>query len=239
MTLGADTQCMPDSLAALVPMKGHSERVPNKNVREFNGRPLFHWIINTLEATDVVDDIVVNTDSTEIAEGATEYFDVTVIDRPGHLRGDEVPMNDIILHDVAQVEHEQFLQTHCTNPLLRPETITGAIETFHEAACDSLFSVTRLQTRLWDEDCEPVNHERDRLLPTQELAPLYEENSNVYLFTQESVEDRENRIGSNPQMYEMPAEEAVDIDYPIDFRTAEFLHRDEYGDEPTLAEAVA
>lgn len=229
---------MAETLAALVPMKGHSERIQNKNVREFNGRPLFHWIMNTLAATDAVDDIVVDTDSAEIADGVREHFAVTVIDRPEGLRGDEVPMNDIILHDVTQVENELFLQTHCTNPLLRPETVADAVETFRTSEGDSLFSVTSLRTRLWDENCKPINHERDQLLPTQELPPLYEENSNLYLFTQASIERRENRIGDDPRMYEIDADEAVDIDEPIDFRTAEFLHRDRYGQNPSLSEVV-
>ena len=230
---------MTERVVALVPMKGHSERVPDKNVRDFNGRPLYHWILNSLQAAEPVDEIVVNTDSTEIAEGAAEHFDVTVIHRPAELRGDGVPMNDIILHDVGEVEAELYLQTHCTNPLLRVETITDAIETFwDDDAHDSLFSVTPLQTRLWDGNCEPINHERDQLLRTQDLPPVYEENSNVYLFTGESVRLRGNRIGDEPTMYEMDEREAIDIDEPIDFRTAEFLHRDAYGTEPALEAVV-
>jgi len=229
---------MAETLAALVPMKGHSERVPDKNVREFNGRPLFHWMLNTLSATSVVDEIVVDTDSTRIAEEARDVFDATVIDRPERLRGGTVPMNDIILHDVGQVDHDQFLQTHCTNPLLRSETITEAVERYRESEADSLFSVTKLRTRLWNEECEPVNHVRDELQRTQDLPPLYEENSNIYLFTQASVERRENRIGDDPMMFEVPASEAVDIDEPIDFRLAEFLHQDAYGEHPSLEEAV-
>lgn len=230
---------MPERVAALVPMKGHSERVPDKNVREFNGRPLFHWILNTMEAATTVDEIVVNTDSEEIATGAAEHFEVTVLERPEELRGDHVSMNEIILHDVGAVDADVFLQTHCTNPLLRPGTVDDAVETFRrDEAHDSLFSVTPLQTRLWDEDCEPINHQRDQLLRTQDLPPVYEENSNVYCFTESSVRRRNNRIGDEPMMYEMDEREAIDIDEPIDFRVAEFYHRDRYGSEPSLEEVV-
>lgn len=230
---------MTERLAALVPMKANSERVPGKNTKAFNGRPLYHWILNTLEASAVIDEVVVNTDSSEIAAGASDHFGATVIDRPEELRGDNVPMNDIILHDVGQVEADLYLQTHCTNPLLRRETVEEAVETFRaDEAQDSLFSVTPLQTRLWDEDAEPINHERDQLLRTQDLPPVYEENSNIYLFTEDSVRRRENRIGDEPMMFEMAEREAVDIDVPIDFRVAEFLHRDAYGTEPSLEAVV-
>lgn len=230
---------MAETLAALVPMKANSERVPDKNVREFNGRPLFHWVLATLDATSVVDEIVVDTDSDRIAEEAADTFDASIIDRPERLRGDEVPMNDILLHDVTVVDADTYLQTHCTNPLLRPETVSDAFEAFSNATeFDSLFSVTPLRVRLWDGEANPINHVRDELRPTQDLEPVYEENSNMYFFTKESIERRENRIGDRPMTYSMEPEEAVDIDYPIDFRIAEFLHRDRYGEGPTVGEVV-
>lgn len=226
-------------LVALVPMKAHSERVPNKNVKQFNGRPLFHWILNTLRATPEIDEIVVNTDSDRIADAASGQFGATVFERPERLRGDFVPMNDIILHDVERTDGDVYLQTHCTNPLLRPETISSAIEVFEDRDCDSLFSVTPLQTRLWDGDTEPINHVRDELQRTQDLDPVYEENSNIYLFTETSMVRRENRIGNEPVMFEMDEQEATDIDEPVDFRTAEFYHQDRHGEDPSLGEVVS
>jgi len=224
-------------LITLVPMKGHSERVPNKNIRKFNGRPLCHWILNTLTDTSEIDKIVVNTDSERIANEAKK-FDASVLNRPEHLRGDHVSMNQIILHDVSQTDGDLYLQTHCTNPLLRPETISEAVSAFKEQDCDSLFSVTPLQTRLWDEEGEPINHQRDELKRTQDLPPVYEENSNIYMFTPESIKKRENRIGDNPAMFPMVESEAIDIDELIDFKIAEALHREWYGDEPDFAEAA-
>lgn len=230
---------MPPSIVALVPIKEHSERVPRKNFREFNGRPLYHWILRTLEATDVIDEILVNTDSSELLESIPEEFDAQTVERPKELRGDRVSMNDIILHDVEEIEADAYLQTHCTNPLLRPETIQNAAEAFVSSPNhDSLFSVTPLKTRLWNENVEPINHERDELKRTQDLPSVYEENSNIYFFTKPSVESRQNRIGDSPMIYEMEEREAVDIDYPVDFRMAEFLHRDWYGSEPSVTEVV-
>jgi CMP-N-acetylneuraminic acid synthetase len=228
---------MSEAITAFVPMKGHSERVPRKNFRDFNGKPLFHWILEALNRTESVDRTVVDTDAERIAEEASERFGADIIDRPEHLRGDEVSMNRILLHDVEETEADVYLQTHCTNPLLRPTTIDEAVDAFlADDEHDSLFSATPLQTRLWDEEVTPVNHERDRLLPTQELPLLYEENSNIYLFTQDSIERRENRIGDDPGIFEMDRREAVDIDEMIDFEFDEFLHQREYGTEPTFEE---
>lgn len=229
---------MSDHVAALVPMKAHSERVPRKNVRSFNGRPLFHWILATLEAVEAVDSIAVNTDSPRIAAQASDRFDVTIIDRPERLQGDDVPMNEILMYDVDRVGADLYCQTHCTNPLLRPETVTRALEAFAAEPCDSLFSVTPFKSRFWSDEGDPINHERDRLIPTQELTPIHEENSNLYVFTADSLERRANRIGDEPLMFRMDRVEAVDIDELIDFRIAELLHEDIYGIEPDPA-AVA
>ena len=108
------------SVIALLPMKGHSERVPGKNMRLLNGRPLYHWIAASLQKSRYIAGIVIDTDSQEIARDAARHFpEAIVLDRPQSIRGDMVSMNTIINHDISQVKGEHFLQTHSTNPLLR------------------------------------------------------------------------------------------------------------------------
>ena len=138
------------TVVALVPMRHTSERVSEKNYREIAGRPLYHYIMETLTACSLISKIVVDTDSPMIKRGLKEEFpDVLVIDRPDHLTGSTVPMNDVLAYDLGMIDGEFFLQTHSTNPLLRPATISRAIQSFvNSSAHDSLFSVTKLQTRL-------------------------------------------------------------------------------------------
>lgn len=213
-------------ITALVPMRHHSQRVPGKNVRELAGKPLFHHILTTLSNCAEIDGIVVDTDSDVIHQGIAENFPhVTVLIRPERLRGDEVPMNEILMYDTEQIQADLYLQTHSTNPLLKKETISRAIQTFLEKgeAFDSLFSVTRLQTRLWDARTQAINHDPDILLQTQDLPPVFEENSCMYLFTADNLHWRKNRIGKKPLMFEIPREEAVDIDEEVDFLIADLL----------------
>ncbi len=215
-------------VVALVPMRHHSERVPGKNYRPFAGKPLYAWIVETLLAVPEIARVVVDTDSPTIMAGLREnYPDVQVLERPEHLRDGRIPMNEVLLHDTAQVEADFYLQTHSTNPLLRAETVRRAVQTFlaNTPAYDSLFGVTRLQTRLWDALARPVNHNPAILLRTQDLPPIYEENSCIYIFTRRLLETRRNRIGQRPFLFEIPAEEAWDIDEPLDFEIAEFLMR--------------
>ena len=213
-------------------MRHHSERVPGKNYRQFAGKPLYAWIVETLLAVPEIAQVVVDTDSPTIMEGLQKaYPQVQVLERPEHLCDGRIPMNEVLLHDTAQVEADFYLQTHSTNPLLRAETVRQAVQTFlaNTPAYDSLFGVTRLQTRLWDALARPVNHNPAILLRTQDLPPIYEENSCIYIFTRRLLETRRNRIGERPYLFEIPAEEAWDIDEELDFEIAEFLMRRRVG----------
>ena len=112
------------SIKALVPMKAHSERVPNKNIRNVNGKPLFHWIMENLSKSKYIDEIIVNTDSQDIAQSANENFNVTILERPDYLKGDMVGIQPLIEYDLSKTNGEYYLQTHSTNPLLSSKTIT-------------------------------------------------------------------------------------------------------------------
>jgi len=214
------------NVVALVPMRHHSQRVPGKNYRLLAGRPLYAYILETLSSSPEVARIVVDTDSPVLAEGIRgEFPQVEIIPRPEALCADDVPMNDILLHDIQHVEGDVFLQTHSTNPLLRAATISRAVQAYNAGLSehDSLFSVTRFQTRLWTAAGKAVNHDPATLIPTQDLEPLFLENSCLYVFSRQSLADRRNRIGKSPILFEISPEEAVDIDTEWDFRLAECM----------------
>jgi len=213
------------SVTALVPMKDHSERVPGKNTRPFAGKPLFHHILATLQRTYSIDKVVVNTDSETIAEEAQSHFSkVQVIERPESLRGDFVSMNELIAHDISRFPADIYIQTHATNPLLRSKTVSDALRGYAKSEeYDSLFTVNRIQTRLYDSEGRPVNHNPGELMRTQDLPPLFEENSCLYVFTSESFEKNKRRIGEAPLMYETDPIESIDIDDEFTFRLAEML----------------
>jgi len=214
-------------VTALLPMKGHSERVPNKNLRPMYGKPLFFHVAKVLNQCQWIDNIIINTDSEKIAELAQQNFSKAIIHwRPKAICGDMVPMNTIIANDLERHDGEHYLQTHSTNPLLSIQTINQAIEEYFAnlRVHDSLFSVTRLQTRLYWESGEPVNHDPGQLLRTQDLPPMLEENSNIYLFNKASFQNaEENRIGKTPLMFVMEPLEALDIDEVSDFIMVEAL----------------
>lgn len=216
-------------IVALLPMKGHSERVPEKNLKPFCGKPLYQLVLNELLKSRYINKIIVNTDGPAIIESIRQSYGdkVAIHPRPEALKGDTVSMNRIIGHDIETEPADLYVQTHSTNPLLKIETLDAAIEKMEEVKdkYDSVFSVTRMNTRLYDKEGNPFNHNPEELLRTQDLDPLFEENSNFYIFTKNSFQNAgDKRIGKKALMFEIDKLEAVDIDEPQDFVIAEVLY---------------
>lgn len=220
----------PYKLVALLPMKAHSARVKSKNFREFAGKPLFRWILDTMLSMEEIDKVVINTDARQIlADAGLNDGDadgrVMIRDRKPEICGDFVSMNLVLADDVANVAAETYLMTHTTNPLLSAEAIRGCLKTYHDKVAageaDSLFSVNKIQTRFYRDDMSPVNHDPDNLIRTQDLEPWFEENSNAFIFSRDSFAKTDARIGAKPAMYETPPLESIDIDTADQWMLAE------------------
>jgi len=210
-------------ITALLPMKANSERVPNKNFKQFCGKPLFKWMLDTLLEVTEIDRVIINTDAEHIlAEfGVVDSDRISIRRRKASLCGDLVSMNLVVGDDVANISSDIYLMTHTTNPLVSANTIREAIKIFLEnkakESVDSLFTVNKVQSRFYRKDGGAINHDPANLLRTQDLEPWFEENSNIYLFTEESFKKTGARIGKSPMMYEVPQFQSIDIDTPDDW----------------------
>ena len=213
------------NLVALMPMRHSSSRVEGKNYREFgDGRPLFYHVLEKLINCSEIDKVVINTDSELIFELCKiDFPEVIVLNRPDYLKGEDCPMNDILLYDVEKIKSKFYIQTHSTNPLLTSSSLKNSLKVFREnyPKYDSLFSVTKKQARYWDQTARPINHDVKILKRTQDLPPIYEENSCIYIFGRENLIKNRNRIGNVPFLYEIDSIESIDIDEEIDFQLAE------------------
>jgi CMP-N-acetylneuraminic acid synthetase len=213
----------PPKIVALLPMKANSVRVKGKNFRDFCGKPLFRWILDTLLEVKEIDQIIINTDARHILaeNGLVDTDRICIRDRKPEICGDHISMNLVLADDLANVPADLYLMTHTTNPLMSADTIRKAVAAFTQGQAagkvDSLFTVDKVQQRYYRADCSPVNHDPDNLIPTQELEPWFEENSNLYIFTASSFAKTKARIGKQPMMYEGPFFESIDIDTPADW----------------------
>jgi CMP-N-acetylneuraminic acid synthetase len=217
---------MTKKIVALLPIKANSERVKGKNFRNFNGKPLFRWVLDSLLLIDQIDEVIINTDARSVLakHGLVESKRVKIRDRKKAICGDEVSMNEIIADDIEHVKADIYLMTHTTNPLLTSNSILNAISRFQKENkanhADSLFTVNKVQSRFYKKNGLAINHDPDHLIPTQELEPWYEENSNLYIFTKDSFAETQARIGVKPILFETPSLESIDIDTEDDWRLA-------------------
>ncbi len=206
-------------ISAFVPIRTGGERFPDKSFKVFNGKPLWMYILETLGQVPDIDEIIVNTDSQELlAHGIMEK--VRFAERPEHLRVDPIGA-DLAIYDMTLAKNDTFLQTHCTNPLLTAETICKAIAAFGKSCNDSLFCVTKHQSRFYDFNSRPINHETHNIIRNQDLLPVYEDVGCTFIFTRESFAKTGSRMGKSPMMFEVSRTEALDIDTPEDFRIVE------------------
>ncbi|CAH1783389.1 unnamed protein product [Owenia fusiformis] len=216
-------------VCAIVPIKHHSSRVPGKNYRVLEGKPLYYYVIRTLLDCKHINQVVVDTDSPLIIEGLEQYFqnNVTVYPRPKELQGDDVPTNALLMNVITKNDYDAdyYLQTHVTNPLITVKTIDDALERFmnNDEGYDSAFSVMTHHTRLYNKDGGAMNHNPKELIPTQDLDPIYEENSCIYIFSKASLLEHKHRIGAKPMMIKMSDIESTDIDWEDDFIKAGLL----------------
>jgi CMP-N-acetylneuraminic acid synthetase len=216
-------------IVALLPMKANSERVKGKNFRDFGGKPLFKWVLDTLLSVAEIDLIVINTDARHILaeHGLIGNERILMRDRNEEICGDLISMNLIIKDDIENIDSDIYLMTHTTNPFLSRHSVQAAIEKFQIAdkagGADSLFTVNKVQDRFYDIDVQPINHDPANLIRTQDLDPWYQENSNLYLFSKESFYKTGARIGANPTMLVTAPYESTDIDTPDDWELGEVM----------------
>jgi len=217
-------------ITALLPMKANSERVPNKNFKLIGGKPLYYWILENLIALEVIDRVIINTDADQ---GLFSHFmgnkKLLIRSRKPSLCGDLVSMNKIIEDDILSDDNKIFLMTHTTNPLISKRTLSNAIDIFlnrDKNQFDSLYSATKFQGRFYYEGSIAINHNPNELLRTQDLPPVYLENSCIYLFEKNIFLDTKTRIGKMPILFETPQLESVDIDTKDEWYLANLLISD-------------
>lgn len=216
-------------IVALLPMKANSERVKGKNFRDFGGKPLFKWMLDTLLSVDEIDLVIINTDARHILaeHGLIDRERILIRERQKKICGDLISMNRIIEDDIKNVHADIYLMTHTTNPFLSRKSVKAAIEKFQTKrrieGVDSLFTVNKVQDRFYDVDAKPINHDPSNLIRTQDLDPWYQENSNLYLFNKESFYKTNARIGANPTMLVTAPYESTDIDTPEDWELGEVM----------------
>ena len=219
----------------IIPARGGSKRIPEKNIQLFGGLPLLvHSIQYALANSQIIDDVYVSTDDDEIKKIAIENG-AKVIDRPADISGDFEPTVSALKHVLESIESdvENVILLQPTNPLRPLNLLKEAFEAFQEGNYDSLFTVTRNHHKLGkiiENKFQPFNYSIGQR--SQDLEPLFFENGLLYItktsliLPLDSARDDSKIISENGLTFEVNHIFAnVDIDTPEDLEYAEYLYQ--------------
>jgi N-acylneuraminate cytidylyltransferase len=212
-------------IGCFIPIKARSTRVKGKNFRGFRGRPLYQWIIDHAIKAAVFRDVVVDTDSSEISDWAVGRGAIA-IERDPKLATDAANGNDLIKHHGElfgfEATFDYYFQLFATAPNLKPSTIRQAVTAMIElpAPYDSILTTRIERGWFWNTSRQPVNFRPSILPRSQDADYLIKETTGLYGITAAALKKYSTRTGACPFFFQIPEDEAIDLDTDEDFRRA-------------------
>ena len=218
-------------MTIFLPCRLGSERIPQKNTKFFAGVKggLLKVKLNTLLKVSGIDTILVSTNDAEVMAVAKSFKNERIIIdvRPEHLATSSASTDDVIRYVPTVIKDKHILWTHVTSPFISVSTFEKAIaKYFSSDKHDSLMTVNKVQTFLWDKD-KPINYDRsvEKWPRTQTLPEFYEINSGFFISSRENYLKHQDRIGVKPYLFLTEGHESLDIDWPEDFKLAEMIYK--------------
>ena len=214
------------TIKALIPVRAGSERVKNKNIRPFAGSNLLEIKIKQLQQINVLDGIIVNSDSDEMLEIA-KNLGVETFKRDPFYATSEISANQFYENIAKNFTGDVILLSNVTSPLIKTETIVKLIDIFsnlNPTEFDSLTTATNLKEFLWKNN-KPLNYDPRKKPRSQDLPNILSLNHAIGLMRKNTMIKYKDIVGLKPLIIPIEKEEAIDIDNEIDFEFAEFMYK--------------
>lgn len=217
---------MKEKIVSFIPVKLNNQRLPGKNIKELNGRPLCDYLFKTISEITEINEKYVYCSDEAICQYIEPYKDqgLSFLKRDSYLDGNEIKGLEIIKRFVEDVEADIYVLAHVTQPFSKHETIVEGIRKVAEEGYDSAFSALKLQDYLWLNG-KPMNYDPTDIIRTQDMDPVYMETGAFFIFRREVFTKMGRRIGINPFICEVDHFEAIDIDDMNDYLFAEAAAR--------------
>lgn len=227
------------SVIAIIPARGGSKGIPQKNMHIVGNQPLISYSIEQALAAERVDRVVVSTDDDQIAAYARALGALAIM-RPDDISGDHAQIEDAMIQVYNELPVDSdtsrygdiFVLLQPTSPLRRTHDIDGAINHLYNGEFDSVFSATPIFPYVWLPTVEggtpedyPMErafwpHTNDRL-SRQDRRPLLQENGSIYVTKADSLITEGNRLAGKIGYYRMPPWMSIEIDTLYDVAQAE------------------
>ena len=219
---------------AIIPARGGSKRLPNKNILPLAGKPLITWTIEAALDSQLFDMVLVSTDSQSIADASLRAGATVPFIRPAELASDTATTNDVITHMVEWVEAQHGAVSRVTilqptSPLRDADDIRKAMALYDEKRASAVISVCELDHPIQYCNRLPADLRMDGFIPvaanrrSQDLEPYYRLNGAIYIFERRFVGFLSDIYSDGAFAYVMDKNRSVDIDDKFDFKMAEFI----------------
>lgn len=206
---------------AFVPIKLNNERLPGKNIKPFtNGKPLVHYIFQTLMSVKEIDEIYVYCSSEEIVKYVPSG--VIFLKRDPYLDLSTTSFNEVLTTFAEKVDADVYILTHATAPFISADSFKKGIQAVKSGNYDSALSVEKMQEFMWKNN-KPFNYDPVRIPRTQDLELFFIETCGMYIYTKAVITEKHRRIGDNPYLVEVDKVESTDINNPEDFLLADAI----------------
>ncbi|EHF4930727.1 pseudaminic acid cytidylyltransferase [Enterobacter hormaechei] len=222
---------------ALIPARGGSKRLPDKNIKLLNGKPLIAWTIIAAKESALFDEVIVSTDSENIAAIAKHYGANVPFIRPQNISNDNATTAEVVNHavnfiqDVEKVSIDTICLLQPTSPLRTTTHIKEAFALYKEKKAKSVISVCKVEhsIQLCNKLSDTLSMEGfikpENNIRSQEHAVYYRLNGAIYIFDKIHFKDISKIYDKNSYAYIMNRTSSIDIDEKEDFIFAESLLR--------------
>lgn len=215
---------------AFIPVRGGSKSIPLKNIKPFCGKPLVCWNIEALEGCNLIDEIIVATDSDKIEATvlAQSYKKTKIYRRSAENACDTASTESVMLEYINNrhlPQEDIFMLVQATSPLTETKHFTEALEVYQKGLYDSMLTCVRNYRFFWNEDGTSKNYDYMNRPRRQNFKGELMENGAFYINTVGNILNSGNRLSGKIGIYEMPEYTATEIDEPDDWIILENLMR--------------
>lgn len=217
---------------ALIPARGGSKGIPNKNIKSLLGRPLIVWSIEQALQSSMIDEVYVSTDSNEIARISKAAGASVPFIRPKALSDDTASTESVMVHFCEwamsnRLDIDNLLLIQATSPVRLRNRFDDALKTFIESNKDSMLSVVKSHNFFWKQASTPkANYDYYKRPRRQDMKPedlLFKETGSFYITKFKLFVKEKNRLCGSIHLYETPENESQEIDTITDFQMCEVL----------------
>jgi YrbI family 3-deoxy-D-manno-octulosonate 8-phosphate phosphatase len=211
-------------IVALVPLRGGSKSIPDKNIKNIAGKPLCMWVLGEAVLAKRIDKVYVSTDSKKIKDVIiSSSLDVEILDRDPSLATDKASTESVMLDFAGRVDFDILVTIQATSPLTEAVDIDSALDMFEEKRLNSLVTGTRSKRFFWTDDGKPVNYNPCMRPIRQDFKGYIMENGAFYITKRDILEKYRCRVGGKIGIFQMSPETSVELDEYSDWMAMENL----------------